>query len=505
MDYKEIKVLLLEGKTLKLTDEQRRKIEECHAFLADFAKDKVIYGINTGFGPMAQYRVSDNELNDLQYNIVRSHSTGAGNPLSPIEVKSAMIARYCTFIEGHSGIHIDVVEQLLNFINRGIYPYIPEHGSVGASGDLVQLSHIALCLIGEGKVFYQNEWHPTAEVLAKEGLKPLKLHLRDGLSVVNGTAVMTGIGMVNLINAWQLFDHAVLQSCMINEIFSSYDDFFSPVLNNMKHHEGQSVVAEMMGKMTKGTQMLLDRQKELYEQKHGEEYFGNAKKLQPYYSLRCVPQILGPIYDTLKNCEKVLVEELNSVDDNPVVDVATRNVYHGGNFHGDYVSFEMDKLKIAITKLTMLIERQMNYIFHDRINGILPPFVNLGKLGLNYGLQASQFTATSTTAESQTLSNPMYVHSIPNNNDNQDVVSMGTNSALLARHVIDNAYQVLAINSMALAQAVDCLKIDKRLSPLAHKFYSEVRQIVPVFIEDTPKYQEIENLIKYLKDTHLQY
>ena len=354
-------------------------------------------------------------------------------------------------------------------------------------------------------MFYKNEWHPTAEVLAKEGLKPLKLHLRDGLSVVNGTAVMTGIGMVNLINAWQLFDHAVLQSCMINEIFSSYDDFFSPVLNNMKHHEGQSVVAEMMGKMTKGTQMLLDRQKELYEQKHGEEYFGNAKKLQPYYSLRCVPQILGPIYDTLKNCEKVLVEELNSVDDNPVVDVETRNVYHGGNFHGDYVSFEMDKLKIAITKLTMLIERQMNYIFHDRINGILPPFVNLGKLGLNYGLQASQFTATSTTAESQTLSNPMYVHSIPNNNDNQDVVSMGTNSALLARHVIDNAYQVLAINSMALAQAVDCLKIDKKLSPLAHKFYSEVRQIVPVFIEDTPKYQEIEDLIKYLKNTNLQY
>ena len=131
--------------------------------------------------------------------------------------------------------------------------------------------------------------------------------------------------------------------------------------------------------------------------------------------------------------------------------------------------------------------------------------MNLGKLGLNYGLQASQFTATSTTAESQTLSNPMYVHSIPNNNDNQDVVSMGTNSALLARHVIDNAYQVLAINSMALAQAVDCLKIDKKLSPLAHKFYSEVRQIVPVFIEDTPKYQEIEDLIKYLKDTHLQY
>lgn len=500
MDFKEINEILYNGKKLHLSDEERKRIVDCHLFLAHFAKDKVIYGINTGFGPMAQYRVSDNELNELQYNIVRSHSTGAGTPLSPIEVKSAMIARYSTFVAGHSGIHIDVVEQLLNFINRDIYPYIPEHGSVGASGDLVQLSHIALCLIGEGKVFYKNQWLPTAEVLKTEGLKPLKLHLRDGLSVVNGTAVMTGIGMVNLANAWKLFHIAVLQSVMINEVFSSYDDFFSPVLNGMKNHEGQRVVAQMMTKMAQGTHMLLNRQKELYEQKHGEDYFGNAKKLQPYYSLRCVPQILGPIYDTLTNCEKVLVDELNSVDDNPVVDIETRNVYHGGNFHGDYVSFEMDKLKIAITKLTMLIERQMNYIFHDRINGILPPFVNLGKLGLNYGLQASQFTATSTTAECQTLSNPMYVHSIPNNNDNQDVVSMGTNSALIARRIINNSYQVLAINSMALAQAVDCLKIDAKLSPLSRQFYTEVRQIVPVFIKDTPKYEEIENIINYLKN-----
>ena len=162
---------------------------------------------------------------------------------------------------------------------------------------------------------------------------------------------------------------------------------------------------------------------------HKEKIFEH--KVQPYYSLRCVPQILGPIYDELKNAEEVLINEINSACDNPIVDPDTQNIYHGGNFHGDYISFEMDKLKIAMTKLTMLCERQINYLFHDRINGILPPFVNLGVLGLNYGLQASQFTATSTTAECQTLSNPMYVHSIPNNNDNQDIVSMGTNSAVV--------------------------------------------------------------------------
>ncbi len=503
MNLSEIKKIVFEGETLQMSASEQKKIEDCYNFLNDFAKDKVIYGINTGFGPMAQYRVSDNELQELQYNIVRSHSTGAGTPLSPTEVRSAMLARYSTFIQGHSGVHIDVARQLQNFINKGIYPFIPEHGSVGASGDLVQLSHITLCLIGEGEVFYRNEWHPTAEVLEKEGLKPLQLRLRDGLSSVNGTAVMTGIGIVNLHNAWKLFGMAVLQSTMINEIVSSYDDFYSPVLNGFKLHEGQQKVAEMMRELAQGNELMSDRQKELYEQVNSDTYFGNGKKVQPYYSLRCVPQILGPVYDTLKNCEKVLVNEFNSVDDNPVVDVETRNVYHGGNFHGDYISFEMDKMKMAVTKLTMLAERQMNYIFHDRINGILPPFVNLGKLGLNYGLQASQFTATSTTAECQTLSNPMYVHSIPNNNDNQDVVSMGTNSALLARRVINNSYQVLAIHSMALTQAIDCLKISDRLSPKIKKFYNDIRSIVPIFIEDTPKYREIEQIIEYLKKTEL--
>ena len=198
------------------------------------------------------------------------------------------------------------------------------------------------------------------------------------------------------------------------------------------------------------------------------------------------------------NAGQVLEDEVNSVDDNPIVDIESENVIHGGNFHGDYISFEMDKLKIAVTKMTMLAERQMNYLFHDRINGILPPFVNLGVLGLNYGLQASQFTATSTTAESQTLSNPMYIHSIPNNNDNQDVVSMGTNSALLCRMVIENCSQVMAIHLMALAQAVDCLGIADKLAPATKKLYDEVRALVPVFKDDTPKYNEIKALQKLL-------
>lgn len=479
-----------------LSDESRNEIERCYEFLEKFSKDKVIYGINTGFGPMAQWKIDDSELNDLQYNIIRSHSTGAGKPLEPIYVRAAMLARLMTFVQAHSGVNIQVVDLLIDFLNHGIYPRIPEHGSVGASGDLVQLAHLALCLIGEGEVFYKGELRSTAEVMAETSLKPLEMHVREGLAVTNGTAVMTGIGLVNLVYAKKLLDWSMMSSVMMNEIASSYDDFMSETLNTLKHHKGQIRVAEMLRAISNDSKSLRSREAELYR-KHDTEVFEH--KVQPYYSLRCIPQILGPVYDTLENVEKILVEELNSADDNPIIDPAAQTVIHGGNFHGDYVSFEMDKLKIAITKLTMLTERQMNYLFHDRINGILPPFVNLGKLGLNYGLQASQFTATSTTAECQTLSNPMYVHSIPNNNDNQDIVSMGTNSALICRHIISNSYQVMAIQMMALAQATDCLDIKDRLSSQTRKVYDEVRDIVPLFRDDTPKYKEIISLIDYLQ------
>ena len=493
----EIERIIVGREQVVLADEVRREVEQCYTFLAEFAREKVIYGINTGFGPMAQWRIEDDKLTQLQYNIIRSHSTGVGEPLEPMAVRGAMLARLMTFVQAHSGVHVEVIDLLVDLLNREIYPVVPEHGSVGASGDLVQLSHIALALIGEGEVFYRGERMKTAEVFAKEGIEPLKMYLREGLAATNGTAVMTGLGLKNLLSARHLMAWSLTASVLMNEIVQSYDDLMSEVLNGLKQHEGQRVVAARMREIATGSRRLLSREEELYHA-HEEAIFEH--KVQPYYSLRCVPQILGPVWDEMQSVERVLVGELNSVDDNPIVDPANRTVIHGGNFHGDYVSFAMDKLKIALTKLTMLAERQMNYLFHDRINGILPPFVNLGVLGLNYGLQASQFTATSTTAECQTLSNPMYVHSIPNNNDNQDIVSMGTNSALICARVVENSFQVMAIHLMALVQAVDCLKIAEQLAPATRDLYERVRALVPVFVEDTPKYEEIERLMALLKN-----
>ncbi len=496
LDIEYIKEIIFNNKPLKISLIDQKRITDSYRFLKSFSTNKVIYGINTGFGPMAQYKINNENLKSLQYNIIRSHSSGAGNPLPEIYVKAAMLCRFQTFIKGKSGVHIDAIELIQAFINKGINPYIPEHGSVGASGDLVQLAHLALTLIGEGEVFYKGKKHATAEVMKTESLKPLEPYIREGLALTNGTAVMTGIGIVNLIYAKKLLSWAIIASVMMNEIASSYDDFMSEILNGLKDHQGQQKVAQMMRTFSKGSKCLRQREKEMYH-KNKEKIF--THKLQPYYSLRCVPQILGPVWDELENAEKVLLNEFHSVDDNPIIDCETKSVYHGGNFHGDYISFEMDKLKIAVTKLTMLIERQMNYLFHDKINGILPPFVNLGVLGLQYGLQGAQFTATSTTAECQTLSNPMYVHSIPNNNDNQDIVSMGTNSALMAKHVIENSFQVLSIHCMALAQAIDYLKIENKLSKNSQKTYREIRKIVPTFIEDSPKYMEIKSMTEFLK------
>ncbi len=496
----DVRNILYKGQPIDMASLPLDAVKACYEFLKKFAADKVIYGINTGFGPMAQWRVDDNYLKDLQYNIIRSHATGAGDPLDDICVKAAMVARVGTLLQARSGVHPDAVRLLVEFINRGIYPFIPEHGSVGASGDLVQLAHLALTLIGEGQVHYKGQWRDAGEVLRDCGLQPLEIHIREGLSLTNGTSVMTGIGIVNQFMAERLAHWSIAAAVWMNEIASSYDDLMSEELNAARRHAGQQQVARIMRELAQGSQCLRQRQHELYDNGHREAKTFEHK-VQAYYSLRCTPQILGPIVETLANSRRVLEEELNSACDNPIIDPVAGNVLHGGNFHGDYISLEQDKVKIALVRVAMTAERQLNYLMHDRINGILPPFLNLGTLGLNYGMQACQFTATSTTAECQTLAMPNYVHSIPNNNDNQDIVSMGTNTALLTKRVVENSCQVMAILYIALAQATDCLGIASRLAPASRKTYGDVRRLCPKFVADTPFYNEIASVEQHLK-TH---
>ncbi|HVD96902.1 MAG TPA: aromatic amino acid ammonia-lyase [Cytophagaceae bacterium] len=496
LNLEEIEKILFGNEKIKLEQAGIEKVQDSYSFLQNFSKDKVIYGINTGFGPMAQYKIKDEDRITLQYNLIRSHASGCNNLFPPVYLKAIMVARLNTLMLGYSGIHQSLVETLTEYINQDIYPTIYEHGSVGASGDLVQLAHLALNLIGEGEVIYKGEVQPTEKVLKETGIKPAKVYVREGLAVMNGTSAMTGIALVNLIYAKRLLNWCLSASSMINEVVESYDDHFSYELNIVKHHKGQNDVAEILRRLTSDSNLVRKREEHLYDKKVKPGVI--TDKVQEYYSLRCVPQVLGPIADTIAYAESVIVNELNSVNDNPVIDSQNNNVFHGGNFHGDYVSLEMDKLKIAVTKMSMLAERQLNYLMNSKLNEKLPPFVNLGILGLNFGMQGVQFTATSTVAENQTMSFPMYVHSIPNNNDNQDIVSMGTNAATMTRKVIDNSFEVLAIEFMTLLQAVDYLGVQEKLSSHALTIYQELRTLFPKFEQDGAHYKEIKEIKNYL-------
>ncbi len=489
--------VLFQNAEVELDSETLANLYKSYYFLKEFLKDKIIYGINTGFGPMAQYHINQKDQVQLQYNLIRSHCCGSGAMLPGKAVKAMMLVRLNSLALGFSGIHPDAVVLLKEMLNREILPIIFEHGGLGASGDLVQLAHLALAMIGEGKVIHKGKIKNTAEAFDAENLIPTKVFIREGLAIMNGTACMTGIGMLNIIHAQQLLKRMVQASALLAELVGSFDDPYSQALNEVKHHTGQNEIALQIRNIINDSHLIKNREKLFYTLP--EQAGKLLEKVQEQYSIRCIPQILGPILDTLNFAEKVVINELNSVSDNPVIDYERKNVFHGGNFHGDCVSLEMDKLKLAIVRLSMVSERQLNFLMNDALNLRFPPFVNLGIKGLNIGLQGAQFTATSTVAENMTLSASMYVHSIPSNNENQDIVSMGANAALLTSKVIQNAFEVLSVEFLALMQAVDHLKCQDQLSPDSRQRYKEIRNISPKIIQDAVLYPQLENICTFLK------
>ncbi len=493
--------IVVEHQAIALADDAVAEVQLSYDFLQTFSQDKLIYGINTGFGPMAQYRIPDEDREALQYNLIRSHASGIGALLTPLQMRATMLARLNTMLLGYSGVHPELVQLMVTLINAGAYPCIYAHGGVGASGDLVQLAHLALGLIGEGEMWHGGGIVPAKAVYETLGVQPLSIHLREGLALLNGTSCMTGIGAMNVLHARKLLTGGILFSLMVNEIMEAYDDHFSEGLNNVKLHPGQQIVAASMRAITKNSGLMRKRHEHLYERKVTEDVLED--KVQEYYSLRCVPQILGPVYDTIDYTARVIERELNSVNDNPVIDYRARNILHGGNFHGDYIALEMDKLKIAVTKLSMLAERQLNFLLNPALNRKLPAFINAGRLGLNFGVQGMQYTAVSNVAESQALSTPVYIHSIPNNNDNQDIVSMGTNAASACARVIENTFEVLAVHGLAIVQAVGLRGISDRLSPATRWMWDELSALAPPFTEDYPSTQRLTAIKSWLMETEV--
>ncbi|MBS1588103.1 MAG: aromatic amino acid lyase [Bacteroidetes bacterium] len=501
LDLAAFEQIVLQQQSIEIKPETLADVDDCFSFLQKFSGDKLIYGINTGFGPMAQYRINDEDRTALQYNLIRSHSSGMGALLTEQQCRATLLARLNTMLLGFSGIHVELIQLMTALLNAGAYPAIYTHGGVGASGDLVQLAHLALGLIGEGNFWLQGKVESAKSVYEQLQLKPLKIHIREGLGLLNGTSSMTGIGAINVLHARKLITGQILFSLMVNEIMEAYDDHFSAELNSVKRHPGQQMVAMAMRAISKKSGLLRKRHEHLYDKKVTEEVIED--KVQEYYSLRCVPQILGPVYDTIENTARVITDELNSVNDNPIIDRRTQNIYHGGNFHGDYVALEMDKLKIAVTKLSMLAERQLNFLLNQHLNKKLPPFINMGRLGLNFGVQGMQYPAVSNVAENQTLSNPMYVHSISNNNDNQDIVSMGCNAAQMCARVIENTFEVLAVHALAIVQAIDHKNYKDRLSPATRWMYDNLSALAPSFSEDMPSSERLYKIKHWLMETEV--
>lgn len=489
------------GKAItEISLEAKKNVQKSQDFLNSFSPNKVIYGVNTGFGPMANYILGSSQANDLQYNLIRSHAVGLGLSLSEETIIAIMVVRLNTLLKGGSAVSWELLERLQLYINKRIIPEIPQHGSVGASGDLVQLAHIALGLIGEGWGFYNGKKQRISTILKELNIEPYQLKSREGLALINGTSAMSGIGALLCMKAKRQYKLAVAASAMALEIVQGYADEYDEFLGKVRPHMGQIKVSEDLRDLISDSRLVQTRERlqDSIKMDNG-DVVQIDRPVQDVYSIRCVPQIIGPIYETIKHVVEVLEIEINSITDNPIADPENKKFVHGGNFHGDYVSLEMDKLKIVLSRLAMLAERQINFFLNYKVNNFLPPFLNLDKPGLTLGLQGLQFTATSTAAEIQTLCYPNYVHSIPTNADNQDIVSMGTNSAIIAAQVVNGLFHIQTILYITLCQAIDVLKVQDLLSTNSKSIYKQVRETFPKVVKDrdlTKELPVINNLVE---------
>lgn len=476
-----------------------KSLKNQHTSLMVRVKSEPVYGVNTGFGPLANRVLPKSELINLQYNLIRSHAAGAGAPIPERFVRAAMIVRLNTLCRGNSAVTPALVEHLRACINAHITPVVYEHGAVGTSGDLVQLAHIALGLIGEGSVYAKNGTKPSAVALKAARLKPYTLQPKEGLSLINGTAMMTAIGAEVVWHIQRILDFAILNGALALELVGAYGDSLDSKLHALRPHSGQIEIARRLRETIKGSQLIRNRS-HIRANVDAAEVTQLSEAIQQVYSLRCIPQIIGPLYDSVEHTKKVVEIELNAVTDNPIFDPNSKTFLHGGNFHGDYIAVALDQLKIPLTKLILLTERRINFFLNEHTNQSFPPFLNLKTPGLNLALQGLQFVATSTAAHSQTAAFPHTVHSIPTNADNQDLVSMGTDAALLAHTVVKNAYILLGIEMTVLAQAVDVLKVKTKLSAKTQDHYNFIRTHMRTVTEDRSLQPELEKLISTLQE-----
>jgi histidine ammonia-lyase len=456
------------------------------------ADNKVSYAITTGVGKLSDVRIASDQIREMQVNLVRSHAVGVGDPLSAAEVRAMMLLRANSLSKGNSGVRTEVIDTLCEMVNRGVTPFVPSQGSVGASGDLAPLAHLALALIGEGECLDEHGSRvPTAETLRRAQVKPLVLEAKEAVSLINGTQAMLAVGILALLAAETLADSADVIGSLTLDALQGTVVAFDERIHKARPHAGQLKTAANLRMMLEGSQI--------------NDSHRDCGRVQDAYSLRCMPQVHGAVRDTLAHCRQVMEIEINSAVDNPLVFPAPTapghakrdmtgegDVLSGGNFHGEPVAFALDFLGIALSAVAGISERRLERLVNPALSEGLPPFLAPGA-GLNSGFMMPQVTAAALVSENKVLAHPASVDSISTSGNKEDFVSMGMTAAMKLKKIVANTRNVLAIEAMAAAQAIDFLAPLKP-SKRGQAAHAAIRSVCPTMDKDRVMYGDFARI-----------
>jgi histidine ammonia-lyase len=472
LSFDDLRHVVAQHRPVEIANDAREKVNAARAVVDKLVhENRLAYAITTGVGKLSDVRIDATQNQELQINLVRSHSVGVGEPLSLEETRAMMLLRANSLAKGYSGVRLELISMLCAMLNHGVHPVIPSQGSVGASGDLAPLAHLALTLIGEGEAVFQGERLSGAEALRLAGLAPIALEAKEAISLINGTQAMLAVGTVALLQAENLAVTADVIGAMSLDALRGTDVAFDQRIHAARPHSGQGEVAGYLRWLLGGSEI---------RQSHRE-----CGRVQDAYSLRCIPQVHGAVRDTLAFCRRTFAIEMNSAVDNPLVfaaDAGEGDVISGGNFHGEPLAFALDYLAIALTALAGISERRIERLVNPALNEGLPPFL-AHDAGLNSGFMMPQVTAAALASENKVLAHPASVDSITTSGNKEDYVSMGMAAAIKLKKVLANTAHVLAIEACAAAQALDFLAPLKTSRPL-QQAHARIREISPRVEQD---------------------
>ena len=472
-----------------LLPDARQAVNRARAVVNEIVdSNKVAYAITTGVGKLSEVRIAGDQIRELQVNLVRSHAVGVGDPLSIAETRAMMLLRANSLAKGHSGVRAVVIDTLCELLNRGVTPFVPSQGSVGASGDLAPLAHLALALIGEGECSDERGVRvPSLEAFKRAQIKPLVLEAKESISLINGTQAMLAVGTLAVLAAETLVDTADVLGGLCCDALKGTDTAFDERIHKARPHAGQIKTAANLRRMLEGSQI---------RESHRE-----CGRVQDAYSLRCIPQVHGAVRDTLAHCRAVFETEANSAVDNPLVFLtdpknAEGDVVSGGNFHGEPLAFALDFLAIALSALAGISERRIERLVNPMLSEGLPPFLAPGA-GLNSGFMMAQVTAAALVSENKVLAHPASVDSITTSGNKEDYVSMGMTAAIKLKRILDNTRNVLAIEAMAVAQALDFLA-PLKTSKRGQAAHTAIRSVCPTMEKDRVMYADFARLSEFI-------